>query len=276
MLDDTMRFVPLEVFPMEYEDVIYKKSDGRAKISINRPKAHNSFRSRTLEELTEAFKDASEDSRVGAVILTAEGGKAFCSGGDIAEMLALTPATGRVFVLKLFHLFSLIRQCPKPVIAAVDGYCLGGGNEINLVCDLTIATEKSVFGQVGPTVGSVPVLAGTQILPRLVGDKKAKEIIFLCGKYSAREALEMGWINKVVPDGSLEEETEAWVSRILQMSPQSLRLSKTSLNFESDLLHSSYMHGIEMLSATYGSEELKEGMASFMEKRKPDFNRFRK
>jgi dihydroxynaphthoic acid synthetase len=261
---------------MEYEDVIYKKSDGRAKISINRPKAHNSFRSRTLEELTEAFKDASEDSRVGAVILTAEGGKAFCSGGDIAEMLALTPATGRVFVLKLFHLFSLIRQCPKPVIAAVDGYCLGGGNEINLVCDLTIATEKSVFGQVGPTVGSVPVLAGTQILPRLVGDKKAKEIIFLCGKYSAREALEMGWINKVVPDGSLEEETEAWVSRILQMSPQSLRLSKTSLNFESDLLHSSYMHGIEMLSATYGSEELKEGMASFMEKRKPDFNRFRK
>ncbi|HOC91911.1 MAG TPA: enoyl-CoA hydratase-related protein [bacterium] len=261
---------------MEFEDVIYEKNEGRARISINRPKALNSFRSRTLDELTEAFTDASQDASVGAAVLTSEGGKAFCSGGDIAEMLELSPASGRVFVLKLFNLFSLIRQCPKPVIAAVDGYCLGGGNEINLVCDLTIATEKSVFGQVGPTVGSTPVLAGTQILPRLVGDKKAKEIIFLCGRYSAREALEMGWINKVVPDGSLEEETQAWVSRILEMSPQSLRISKTSLNFESDLLHSSYMHGIEMLSATYGSEELKEGMTSFMEKRKPDFNRFRK
>jgi 1,4-dihydroxy-2-naphthoyl-CoA synthase len=191
-------------------------------------------------------------------------------------MRALTPHTGRIFVSKLFRMFAIIRSAPKPVIAAVDGYCLGGGNEINLVCDLSRATERSKFGQVGPTVGSTPVLAGTQMLPRLVGDKKAKEIIFLCNRYSAREAAEMGWINKVVPDGELEKETDAMCGRILEMSPQSIRISKISMNYESDLLYASYMHGIEMLAATYGSDELVEGMSAFLEKRKPDFNKFRK
>lgn len=261
---------------MSYEDIIYEKSEGRAVITINRPKVFNSFRSQTLEEMTGAMRDAAEDGTVGVVVITGAGGKAFCSGGDITEMRGLDPAGGRKFVMKLFELFSLIRTAPKPVIAAIDGYCLGGGNEINVVCDLSIATESSKIGQVGPTVGSTPVLAGTQMLPRLVGDKKAKEIIFLCKRYPAREAKDMGWINEVAPDGELDSVVDEWCSRILEMSPQSIRISKTSLNFESDHLHSSYMHGIEMLCSTYGSEELKEGMNAFLEKRKPDFNKFRK
>lgn len=261
---------------MEFKDILFEKKDGVAKITMNRPEVFNSFRTLTLEEMIAATQDAADDASIGVIVLTGAGGKAFCSGGDIAEMRDLTPASGRIFVMKLFHLFSLIRGAVKPVIAAVDGYCLGGGNEINLVCDLSIATERSKFGQVGPTVGSTPVLAGTQLLPRLVGDKRAREIIFLCQRYSAGEAMEMGWINKVVADDALESETEAWCGRILEMSPQSLRISKISLNYEGDHLYSSFMHGIEMLANTYGSAELVEGMSAFLEKRKPDFGRFRK
>ncbi|MFA6449408.1 MAG: enoyl-CoA hydratase-related protein [bacterium] len=261
---------------MAYEDIIYEKQGGTAKVTINRPDVFNAFRLQTLDEMADALQDAADDATVGVIVVAGAGGKAFCSGGDVAEMLALTPHTGRVFVTKLFRMFTVIRSAPKPVIAAVDGYCLGGGNEINLVCDISVATERSKFGQVGPTVGSTPVLAGTQLLPRLVGDKKAKEIIFLCKRYTAREALDMGWINKVVPDGELEKETDSMCARILEMSPQSIRISKISMNYESDQLYSSYMHGIEMLSATYGSAELVEGMKAFLEKRKPDFNQFRK
>lgn len=261
---------------MAFEDIFYEKKDRIAKVTINRPELFNAFRTKTLEEMSEALQDASDDGETGVIVIAGAGGKAFCSGGDIAEMRDLTPHTGRIFVMKLFRMFAIIRSAPKPVIASVDGYCLGGGNEINLVCDLSIATERSQFGQVGPTVGSTPVLAGTQLLPRLVGDKKAKEIIFLCKRYKAREAQEMGWINEVAPDGQLEAETEKMCRRILEMSPQSIRISKISMNYESDHLYSSYMHGIELLAATYGSPELVEGMAAFMEKRKPDFNRFRK
>lgn len=261
---------------MNYEDIIYKKKDGVAGITINRPEVFNAFRTRTIEELTDVFKDASDDKTVGVIVISSAGGKAFCSGGDVAEMRDLTKETGRIFVTKLFRLFCIIRSSPKPVIAAVDGYCLGGGNELNLVCDMTVATERSKFGQVGPTVGSTPVLAGTQYLPRLVGDKRAKEIVFLCQRYTAKEALEMGWINRVVPDDKLDEAVGEWCKRILELSPQSLRISKISLNYESDSLYPSFMHGIEMLCSTYGSEELKEGMNAFLEKRSPDFNQFRK
>jgi dihydroxynaphthoic acid synthetase len=260
---------------MNFEDIIYEKHAGVARVIINRPKVYNCFRSRTLEDLTEALSDAGTDRSLGVIVISGTGGRAFCSGGDINEMRELTPETGRIFVSKLYRAFQLIRSAPKPVIAAVDGYCLGGGNELNLTCDLTVATEHSVFGQVGPTVGSTPVLAGTQYLPRLVGDKRAKEIVFLCKRYTAQEALQMGWINKVIPDGTLDDEIREWTGRILEMSPQSLRICKLSMNFESDLLHPSFIHGIEMLSATYGSEELKEGMTAFLEKRKPDFARFR-
>jgi dihydroxynaphthoic acid synthetase len=261
---------------MAFEDIICESKEGVARIAINRVKSFNSFRSLTLEELLKAFEDASNDGSIGVIVLSGAGGKSFCSGGDVAEMRDLTPETGRVFLLKLFKVFQQIRCAPKPVIAAVNGYCLGGGNEINMVCDLTLASEKSVFGQVGPTVGSIPVLAGTQFLPRNVRDKKAKEIIFLCQRYTAREAMEMGWVNKVVPDDKFEEEVQAWCDRILEMSPQSLRVAKLSLNFESDQLQPSFTHGIELLASTYGSAELKEGMSAFLEKKKPNFKQFRK
>ncbi|HUT51749.1 MAG TPA: enoyl-CoA hydratase-related protein [bacterium] len=261
---------------MNFEDIIFDKQDGAARITINRPDKMNSFRNRTLLELREALGDAAADSGVGVIAITGAGGRAFCAGGDVAEMLALDRARGREFLNTFSNLFQQVRRAPQPVIAAVDGYCLGGGNEINMVCDLTLATEKSVFGQVGPTVGSIPVLAGTQYLPRCVGDKRAKEIIFLCQRYSAREAMEMGWVNKVVADGTLAAELQAWIDRILSMSPQALRIAKLSLNFEGDLLYPSFTHGIELLSMTYGSEEFQEGMNSFLEKRKPDFMKFRK
>ncbi len=261
---------------MSYEDIVFEKSAGRAMITINRPDKMNSFREHTLTEMHQAVEDAGGDSSVGVVVITGAGGRAFCSGGDVSEMGGLDRVSGRDFLYRFMSFLQSLRRCPHPVIAAVDGYCLGGGNEINMCCDLTLATEKSRFGQVGPTVGSIPVLAGTQYLPRCVGDKKAKEIVFLCQRYTASEARDMGWINKVVPDDGLPEELEAWCQRILSMSPQSLRIAKQSLNFEADLLTPSFTHGIELLSMTYGSEELKEGMNAFLEKRKPDFMKFRK
>jgi dihydroxynaphthoic acid synthetase len=261
---------------MKFEDILYEKKEGVARITINRPDKMNSFRDMTIAEMTDAVSDAAADPAVGVIVIAASGGKAFCSGGDIAEMGGLDRGRGRVFLDRFMRLLQLLRRAPQPVIAAVDGYCLGGGNEINLCCDLTLATEKSQFGQVGPTVGSIPVLAGTQYLPRLMGDKKAKEMIFLCKRYKAREALEMGLINEVVPDGTIEEKLKEWCDRILSMSPQSLRIAKLSMNFEADLMQPSFTHGIELLSMTYGSDELKEGMKAFLQKRKPDFNQFRK
>jgi dihydroxynaphthoic acid synthetase len=261
---------------MQYEDIICEKREGIARITINRPKVLNSFRSKTLDELASAFDDASNDDSVGVVVLAGAGEKAFCAGGDISEMGELSPSAGRKFLGKCLKVSTAIRNCSKPVIAMVRGYCLGGGHEIHLMCDLTIAGESAQFGQTGPTVGSIPIWGGTQMLPRVVGEKKAREFVFLCRRYSAREAEAMGLINKVVPDEKLEEETLAWCKRILEMSPQALSVAKVSLNFESDLLYPSFVHGAEMLRIVYGTEEIKEGFNAFLQKRKPDFNKFRK
>ena len=261
---------------MQFEDIIYEKKDGIARVTINRPDKLNAFRSKTLDELAAAFENASHDGSVGAVVLTGVGDRAFCAGGDISEMGELGSSAGRTFLGKCLKVSTAIRNCSKPVIAMVRGYCLGGGHEIHLMCDLTIAAESATFGQTGPTVGSVPIWGGTQMLPRVVGEKKAREIIFLCNRYSAKEAEAMGLINKAVPDDKLEEETLAWCNRILEMSPQSLSVAKVSLNFETDLMYASFMHGAEMLRLVYDGEEIKEGMNAFLEKRKPDFGKFRK
>jgi len=261
---------------MDYEDIIYEKGDGIARITINRPKAFNAFHSKTLDELAEAFDDASYDGSVGVVVLTGAGDKAFCAGGDISEMEELNSSAGRIFLRKCLKASTAIRNCSKPVIAMVRGYCLGGGHEIHLMCDLTLAAESAKFGQTGPTVGSVPIWGGTQMLPRTVGEKKAREIIFLCNRYSAKEAVEMGLINKAVPDDKLEEETLAWCKRILEMSPQAISVAKVSLNFETDMMYGSFVHGVEMLRLAYDGDEIKEGMNAFLEKRKPDFGKFRK
>jgi dihydroxynaphthoic acid synthetase len=261
---------------MDFTDVIYSAEDGIAKITINRPKRHNAFRSQTLDELTAAFEMAEEDTTIGVVILTGAGDRAFCAGGDISEMGELDPTIGRKFLGKCLRLSSAIRSLSKPVIAAVNGYCLGGGHEINAMCDLTIASDNAVFGQTGPSVGSAPIWGGTQMLPRIVGEKKARELAFLCYRYPAEEAEKMGLANKVVPQEELMDAVMEWANRILDMSPQSIKLTRTSMNFESDLLYGSFSHGREMLALVYGSEELTEGMKSFEEKRDPDFRQFRK
>jgi len=260
---------------MSYTDILFDNSGGVATITLNRPQVLNAFRTQTVAEVTEALEDASADRAVSAIVIRGAGERAFCVGGDIAEMRDLTPETGRVFLRRFTDLLWRIRQAPLPVIAAVRGYCLGGGNEINVACDLTLASESAVFGQVGPTVGSAPMFGGTQFLPGIVGEKRAREIIFLCQRYPAREAEGMGWCNKVVPDAQFETELKAWTDRILDLSPQALRVSKQSLNYASDWQYGSFNAAIELLSAVYGTEEYREGMTAFLEKRKPDFARFR-
>jgi dihydroxynaphthoic acid synthetase len=261
---------------MEYEDILYEAKEGIAKIIINRPKVYNAFRGKTMDELIHAFDRAETDESVGVVILSGAGEKAFCSGGDISVMGKLTPSIGRAWLGKCLKLSNTMRWLSKPIIAAVNGYCLGGGNELNVLCDMTIASETAVFGQVGPTVGSSPIWWGIQLLPRIVGEKKAREMVFLCQRYSAHEAERMGLCNKVVPADKLMKEAEAWAKRILEMSPQAIKIARASFNHALDLLMSSSYAGSEMLGLTYGGAELGEGMNAFLEKRRPDFNKFRR
>lgn len=257
------------------EDVLYSKERGVATIRINRPQVYNAFRNQTLDELADCFEDANRDEAVGVIVLGSTGGKAFCTGGDVKEEDGFDPVKGRAHHRRLIRLAEAIRNGGKPVIAAVQGYCLGGGNSLQLLCDMTIATEGSRFGQVGPKMGSSPLWWSTQLLPRLVGEKRAREIVFMCRQYSAAEALQMGWINKVVPDDQLEAEVASWCEQLLEKSPQALRIAKMSLNYESDQLWSSVIHGLGLLAFAHGTPEFHEGTAAFLEKRKPDWNRFR-
>jgi dihydroxynaphthoic acid synthetase len=244
-------------------------------VTLTRPNVLNAFRTQTILEMAQALEQASEDRSVGAIVIRGAGERAFCVGGDIAEMRDLTSETGRLFLRRFADLLWRIRQAPVPVIAAVRGYCLGGGNEINVACDLTLAADSAVFGQVGPTVGSAPIFGGSQFLPGIVGEKRAREIIFLCQRYTAQEAERLGWCNKVVPDAEFETQLKSWTDRLLELSSQALRVSKLSLNYASDWQYGSFNNAIEMLTAMYGSEEFREGMTAFLEKRKPDFARFR-
>lgn len=262
---------------MVFEDILYEKHDGVARITINRPEVLNAFRQRTIDDMIAAFDDADVDVTIGVVVLTGAGDRAFCVGGDVSAMSDLAGARKNAWITSLLRLASCIRNTGKPVIAAINGHCVGGGNELQLFCDLSIASDRATFAQVGPRVGACPVWGGTQLLPRLVGDKKAREMVFLCDSYSAAQAESMGLINKVVPHHSLGEEVDAWCTRILSHSPQSLRVAKTSLNFGSDLLHASLVHGGEMLrSIIFGSEESLEGMNAFLEKRPADYRQFRR
>jgi naphthoate synthase len=269
-----------------YTDIRYEKSTGAdsgiAKITIARPEVRNAFRPRTIIEISQALEEAREDTSVGVIILTGEGPDAFCSGGDqrvrgdsgyLNDDEAGRAGVGRFHVTDL-HI--QMRRLPKPVIAMVAGYAIGGGHVLHLVCDLTIAAENGRFGQVGPKVGSFDGGFGAGLLANLVGPKKAKEIWFLCRQYSAQEAMEMGMVNKVVPLESLEEETVQWCREMLALSPFSLRLLKASFNAAEDGLS-----GIQQLAHDanllfYGSEEAQEGRDAYKEKRKPDFSRFPK
>ncbi|MDQ4041965.1 MAG: 1,4-dihydroxy-2-naphthoyl-CoA synthase [Actinomycetota bacterium] len=265
----------------EYEDIRYELSgDGIAKITIDRPEVRNAFRPKTLIELSDALEKAREDLDVGVIVLTGAGDQAFCSGGDqrvrgdagyLAEDEAAKRGVGR------FHVTDLqvqIRRTPKPVVAMVAGYAIGGGHVLHIVCDLTIAADNARFGQVGPKVGSFDGGYGAGLLAAQVGQKKAKEIWFLCRQYDAREALEMGLVNSVVPLERLEEETVAWCREMLAHSPFALRLLKASFNATEDGLA-----GIQQLAHDtnllfYGSPEAQEGRDAYVEKRAPDFGKF--
>lgn len=259
----------------DYGDIIYETYEGMAKITINRPEVHNAFRPETVSELIDAFARARDDSSVGVIILTGAGGKAFCSGGD-QKVRGHGGYVGsdQIPRLNVLDLQRLIRAIPKPVIAMVAGYAIGGGHVLHVICDLTIAADNAVFGQTGPNVGSFDGGYGAGYLARIVGHKKAREIWYLCRQYNAQEALEMGLVNTVVPLDKLEEETVKWCREILEKSPTALRFLKAAFNADSDGLA-----GIQQLAGDatllyYTTEEAKEGRDAFKEKRRPDFSKF--
>ncbi len=260
---------------MQLVDLIYEKKNGVAYVTINRESSYNTLRPKTVEEMIEVFEDAEKDSGVGVVVLQSAGEKFFCAGGDINEMKELTPQSGRLMFRQNLVLSSTMRNMGKPIIAAITGYCLGVGNHLNLFCDLSIAAENAKFGQAGLKVATAPVWGGVQLLPKAIGDKKAREMIFLGRHYNAQAALNMGLCNEVVPLNQVEQKVDEYCRELLQVSPTALRISKLALNFNSDLEYASFVNFGEMMSMLYGTEELEEGMNAFKDKRRPSFDKFR-
>jgi 2-ketocyclohexanecarboxyl-CoA hydrolase len=264
---------------MTFNDILYDKQDGIATITINRPKVLNAFRSQTVDEMVAAFQDAWADRTIGVVILTGVGDRAFSTGGDQSgresggyQGKAARSDTG----LDIEDLHSIIREIPKPVIAAVNGYAIGGGHVLHFLCDLTIAADTARFGQVGPRVGSVDPGFGTAYLTRVVGEKKAREIWYLCRQYSAAEAEAMGLVNKVVPAAELMNEARAWAREILDKSPTAIKIAKASFNADTDHIRGISALGMSSLALYYATEEAMEGRNAFIEKRKPDFRKYRR
>jgi 2-ketocyclohexanecarboxyl-CoA hydrolase len=260
---------------VSYEDILYETKDGVAWITINRPQVRNAFRTRTVAELAQAFGDARWDPTVGVVVLTGAGDKAFCSGGDQKERGEAGYATDqRPMDVEALH--TAIRQIPKPVIAMVNGFAIGGGHVLHVLCDLSIAAETAIFGQTGPRVGSVDAGHGTGFLARVVGEKKAREIWYLCRQYSAQQAFEMGLVNKVVPAAQLRSEVETWCRELLEKSPTALALAKQSFNIDSEQRAGVAQFAMTALNLYYGTPEAMEGRNAFVEKRPVDFGKFRR
>jgi naphthoate synthase len=260
----------------QYQDIRFEKTeDGIAKITINRPEVRNAFRPETVQEMQDAFDLSRNDPSIGVIILTGEGPDAFCSGGD-QRIRGQEGYVGNDGIprLNVLDLQKQIRSLPKPVIAMVAGYAIGGGHVLHVVCDLTIAAENGRFGQVGPRVGSFDGGLGSSYLARIVGQKKAREIWYLCRQYNAQEALEMGLVNCVVPLDQLEDETLKWCREILQHSPLALRCLKASLNADCDGQVGLLDLAGNATMLYYMTEEAQEGKTAFLEKRKPDFSQF--
>ena len=255
---------------MSYEDILYEVKDGAAWITINREDKYNAFRGQTVEELLQAFNKAAWDKSIGVIVLTGAGDKAFCTGGDQSAHDGQYDGRGTIG-LPIDELQSLIRDVPKPVIARVQGFAIGGGNVLATLCDFTIASEKAQFGQVGPKVGSVDPGFGTAYLARVVGEKKAREMWYMCRRYPADEAEKMGLVIKVVPHEKLDAEVTKWCAELMERSPTAISLAKRSFNLDSENIRAISAMGMEALKLYYDTEESKEGVQAFNEKRKPDF-----
>ncbi len=259
----------------DYKEILFEVKDDVAWITINRPEVMNAFREQTLDELIHAVKSTREDASLVAAVISGAGDRAFSAGGDFHAMMKLNRANALHWNDRMLGLAMAIRGVPIPVIAMVHGPCMGGGHELALWCDLVISAEDGIFGQTGARVGACPTVGATQYIPRLIGDRLAKEMIFLCRRFTAKEAVQIGLINRVVPKADLRKETEAWCQQIKGYSGQTIRATKKSLNFESDELYASWQQGMELLAEIWGSEESLEGMNAFLEKRPADFHQFR-
>lgn len=254
----------------EYTDILYTVDRGVATIAINRPDKLNAFRGRTVEDMVHAFNRAAWDDNIGVIVLTGVGERGFCTGGDQSTHDGNYDGRGLIG-MPVEDLHAIIRNAPKPVIARVNGYAIGGGNVLVTLCDLAIAADTAIFGQVGPKMGSVDPGFGTALLSRVVGEKKAREIWFMCRRYSAADALAMGLVNKVVPMADLDAEVRAWCDELLDRSPTALSIAKRSFNADSDNIYGIGAMGFQALKMYYASDESKEGVKALMEKRKPDF-----
>jgi enoyl-CoA hydratase/carnithine racemase len=255
------------------EHLVVEVRDNTLWVGINRPHIRNAFNLETLDEIITAFTQLDEDPEIGCAVLYGVG-EHFCAGGEMQAMLALDQTTGHIWNNKMRRFCMLLRNSGKPTVAAVRGYCIGGGNEWQLYCDLCVASTSAVFGQSGVKVGALPVVGATQYLPLLVGDRRAREMLFRGRRLSADEALAWGLVNAVVPDAELENEVAAWCAEINAHAPLTLRYLKTSINYLGDLHYASWMHGSELLNAAWNGPQSDEGMSAFLEKRPPDFSAF--
>jgi 2-ketocyclohexanecarboxyl-CoA hydrolase len=259
-----------------FTDVLYEVDNGLATITINRPDRYNAFRAQTVDELVKAFKKAWVSSDVGVVTLTGAGEKAFCTGGDQKQRMEsgdYGPSDSGLFEIESLH--RVVRDIPKPVIAAVNGFAVGGGHVLHLLCDLSIASETAILGQNGPRVGSFDAGLGTGYLARVVGEKRAREIWFLCRRYSAAQALEWGLVNAVVAPDQLHAEVRKWADEILQLSPTALKVLKQSLNADTEQFIAQGMLAYTSLKLFGETEEAREGITAFNEKRQPNFGQYR-
>jgi len=259
----------------KYTDILYEVKDQVAWITINRPRVLNCFREQSLDEMIDALKSTREDPSIVCAVVTGAGNQSFSAGGDFYAMKRLNFNNAYMWNDRMLGLAMTIRNLPIPVIAMINGWCMGGGHELALWCDLAIASENAVLGQTGAKVGACPTVGATQYIPRIIGERLAREMIFCARRFGAKEAAEVGLINKCVPQKDLRAETLKWCETMKGHSALTIRMTKKSLNFESDLLYASWQQGMELLAHVWGSEEAAEGMNAFLQKRPPNFQKFR-
>ncbi len=260
----------------DYKDILFEVKDQVAWVSINREEVMNAFREQTLDEMIDALSSTRTDPMIACAVIRGAGEKAFSAGGDFHAMMKLNRANAHMWNDRMLGLAMTIRGLPIPAIAMVHGPCVGGGHEVALWCDMVISADDGVFGQTGARVAACPTVGATQYLPRIVGERIAREMIFCARTFKAKEAVEVGLINKCVPKKDLLAETLKWCETMKGHSSQTLRATKKSLNHESDQLYASWQHGMELLANIWGTEESLEGMQAFLDKRKADFNQFRR